>query len=69
MNLYDGEIFLAFYAMSLWGRISAALDGKKTGLLSRCFTRAVLVFQALLKSFVFFFSLLPSDVLKRFGLA
>lgn len=28
MHLYDGEIFLAFYAMSLGGRIGAALDGK-----------------------------------------
>lgn len=29
MNLYDGEILLAFYAMPLGGRIGAALDGKK----------------------------------------
>lgn len=29
MNLYDEEIFLTFYAMSLGERIGAALDGKK----------------------------------------
>jgi hypothetical protein len=46
MNLYDEEIFLAFYAMFLGGE-SVLHWTEKTGILSRCFTWAVLVFQAL----------------------
>jgi hypothetical protein len=51
-----------------WGRIGAALDGKNWYFVT-LFYSGGFGFSGSSQIFVFFFSLLPSDVLKWFGLA